>query len=66
MSNFQPGTFEEFEREAERGNVVPLVRTVSAHSHTPIDAYLRIAADARYAFLWNPSKAANELHATLS
>ena len=51
MSNFEPGSFEEFEREAERGNVVPLVRTVAAHSHTPIDAYLRIAADARYAFL---------------
>jgi anthranilate synthase component I len=51
MSNLQPTSFEEFEREAERGNVVPVVRAVSADSQTPIGAFLRIAGDARYAFL---------------
>ncbi len=51
MSNLQPTSFEEFEREAERGNVVPVVRTVSADSQTPIDAFLRVAGDAPYAFL---------------
>ena len=47
----QPISFEEFEREAEHGNVVPVVRTVSADSQTPIGAFLRVAADAPYAFL---------------
>jgi anthranilate synthase component I len=51
MSNLQPNSFEEFEREAERGNVVPIVRTVSADSQSPIYAFLRIARDAGYAFL---------------
>lgn len=51
MSNLQPNSFEEFEREAERGNVVPVVRTVSADSRTPIHAFFRIAGDAPYAFL---------------
>lgn len=51
MSDLQPSSFEEFEREAERGNVIPLVRTLSANSQTPISGFLRIAAQARYAFL---------------
>ncbi|MGI8917758.1 MAG: anthranilate synthase component I family protein [Pyrinomonadaceae bacterium] len=51
MTDLQPISFEEFEREAERGNVVPVVRTVSADSQTPIGAFNRIAGDARYAFL---------------
>ena len=51
MSDLQPSSFEEFEREAERGNVVPVVRTVSADSQTPIGAFLRVAGDAPYAFL---------------
>ena len=47
----QPISFEEFEREAELGNVVPVVRTVSADSQTPIGAFNRVAGDAPYAFL---------------
>ncbi len=47
----QPISFEEFEREAELGNVVPVVRTVSADSQTPIGAFIRVAGDAPYAFL---------------
>src|ERR1043165_6895606 len=47
----QPETFEEFEREAARGNVVPVVRSVLADLQTPVGAFLRVAAGARYAFL---------------
>ena len=46
-----PSTFEEFLREAGRGNVVPIVRSVLADLQTPVGALLRLSADARYAFL---------------
>jgi anthranilate synthase component I len=51
MLDLTPATFEEFERETERGNVVPVVRTVLADLQTPVGAFLRIAGDAPYAFL---------------
>src|SRR5215510_1782824 len=51
MLELSPKTFEEFEAEAERGNVVPVVRTVLADLQTPVGAFLRIAGDAPYAFL---------------
>ncbi|MDT7808880.1 MAG: anthranilate synthase component [Acidobacteriota bacterium] len=51
MIGLQPATFEEFEREAERGNVVPVVRSVLADLQTPVGAFLRVAGGARYAFL---------------
>lgn len=51
MIDLQPATFEEFEREAERGNVVPVVRTVLADLQTPVSAFLRVANEARYACL---------------
>jgi anthranilate synthase component 1 len=51
MLNLQPATFEEFERETERGNVVPVVRTVLADLQTPVGAFMRVAGDAPYAFL---------------
>ncbi|CDM65721.1 anthranilate/para-aminobenzoate synthase component I [Pyrinomonas methylaliphatogenes] len=51
MYTIQPASFEEFLQEAERGNVVPVVRTVLADLQTPVSAFLRIAADARHAFL---------------
>src|SRR5205085_96188 len=50
MISLQPATFEEFEREAARGNVVPVVRTVLADLQTPVGAYMRVAGGA-YAFL---------------
>jgi anthranilate synthase component I len=46
-----PSTFEEFEDETKRGNVVPVVRTVLADLQTPVGAFLRIAGDASDAFL---------------
>src|SRR5437879_9287377 len=51
MLDLKPATFEEFEREAKRGNVVPVVRSVLADLQTPVGAFLRIAGDAQYAFL---------------
>src|SRR5437867_12224939 len=49
--DLKPGTFEEFQHEAERGNCVPVVRSVLADLQTPVGAFLRIAGDAQYAFL---------------
>jgi anthranilate synthase component 1 len=51
MLKLEPATFEEFEREAGRGNVVPVVRSVLADLQTPVGAFLRVAEGARYAFL---------------
>jgi len=51
MIGLEPATFEEFEREAERGNVVPVVRSVLADLQTPVGAFLRVAGDSRHAFL---------------
>ena len=49
--DFQPESFAEFELAAQRGNVVPVVRTVPAESRTPTSALSRITADAAYSFL---------------
>ena len=51
MLNLQPATFESFEKEVERGNVVPVVRTVLADLQTPVSAFLRTAAGSGYSFL---------------
>jgi anthranilate synthase component 1 len=51
MIDLQPATFEAFEREAGRGNVVPVVRTVLADLQTPVGAFMRVAGDAPYACL---------------
>lgn len=51
MLDLTPATFEEFERETARGNVVPVVRTVLADLQTPLGAFLRIAGDASHSFL---------------
>src|SRR5262249_12386032 len=49
--NLTPATFEEFECEAERGNVVPVVRVMLADLQTPVGAFLRFAGDASHSFL---------------
>jgi anthranilate synthase component 1 len=51
MIRLQPSTFEEFEREAARGNVVPVVRSVLADLQTPVSAFLRVTGGADHAFL---------------
>jgi anthranilate synthase component 1 len=51
MLDLQPATFDDFLREARRGNVVPVVRSVLADLQTPVGAFLRVAQGAPYAFL---------------
>jgi anthranilate synthase component 1 len=51
MIDLQPATFDDFLGEAQRGNVVPVVRSVLADLQTPVGAFMRIADGARYAFL---------------
>ncbi len=51
MLEIKPSTFEDFEREAGQGNVVPVVRSVLADLQTPVGAFLRLAADRPYSFL---------------
>lgn len=51
MLSLAPSTFEEFERETARGNVVPVTRLVLADLQTPLGAFIRIAGDAPHAFL---------------
>jgi anthranilate synthase component 1 len=51
MLDLQPATFEEFEREARQGNVVPVVRKVLADLQTPVGAFMRLAGEAQHAFL---------------
>src|SRR5436190_18508648 len=51
MLNLTPASFEEFAAEAQRGNVVPVVRSVLADLQTPVGAFLRVAGDASHAFL---------------
>jgi anthranilate synthase component I len=51
MLSLTPATFEDFESETTRGNVVPVVRSVLADLQTPVGAFLKIAGDASHAFL---------------
>lgn len=52
MFDLYPKTFDEFLREAGRGNVVPVVRSVLADLQTPVGAFMRVAGESRYAFLF--------------
>src|SRR6185295_1960838 len=51
VSQLQPASFAEFERETTRGNVVAVVRTFAADSIDPVDAFVTVAGSASYAFL---------------
>jgi anthranilate synthase component 1 len=51
MLEVTPTTFGDFAAEAQRGNVVPVVRTVLADLQTPVGAFLRVAGNATHAFL---------------
>jgi len=44
-------SFREFQRLAERGNLIPVYDVFSADLLTPVSAYLRLARGARYSFL---------------
>lgn len=47
-----PATFRDFEEQAQRGNVVAVIRTVSAGSFNAVDAFIQISTSQRYAFLF--------------
>ena len=51
-SQLQPATFAGFEQETKRGNVVAVARTFTSDALDPIDAFVQVAASARYAFLF--------------
>ncbi len=52
MTDVTPSSFEEFERAAALGNVVPVVRTVVSDFQQPVDAFERLSASATYSFLF--------------
>jgi anthranilate synthase component 1 len=51
ISQLEPASFAEFEQEAKRGNLVAVARTVPSKDLNPVDAFVNVAGDARYAFL---------------
>lgn len=51
MLSLSPGNFEEFERQSQRANVVPVTRVVLADLQTPLGAFLRVAGETSHAFL---------------
>ena len=51
MLSIRPTTFEEFQRDATRGNVVAVTRSILADLQTPLGAFMRIAGDASHTFL---------------
>lgn len=61
MIDFSPDTFEKFLEETQKGNVVPIVRSVLADLHTPVGAFLRIAGDAEQSFLFESIEGGEKL-----
>src|SRR5687768_9525900 len=51
MFDLTPASFDDFERQAREGNVVPVVRSVIADLQTPVGALMCIAENSPYAFL---------------
>jgi anthranilate synthase component 1 len=51
MNSLVPASFSEFQRDAARGNVVAVTRSILADLQTPLGAFMRIAGDASHAFL---------------
>ncbi len=52
MLEISPKSFEQFLAETEKGNVVPVIRSVLADLHTPVGALLRISQASEQAFLF--------------
>jgi len=52
LSQLQPPTFHEFQRQAEHGNVLAVTRTIAGALVNPVDAFVSVAAVAPYAFLF--------------
>src|ERR1041384_1477535 len=51
MHNLVPASFSDFRRDAARGNVVAVTRSILADLQTPLGAFMRVAGDASHAFL---------------
>lgn len=51
MLDLQPASFQDFEREARQGNVVPVVRSVLADLQTPVGVFMCMARFSQYSFL---------------
>jgi anthranilate synthase component 1 len=51
MFDLTPASFDDFERQAREGNVVPVVRSVIADLQTPVGALMCIGDKSPYAFL---------------
>jgi anthranilate synthase component 1 len=52
ISQLQPSTFAEFQRQLNRGNVVAVTRTIADAFVHPVDAFVSVAGAATYAFLF--------------
>jgi anthranilate synthase component I len=52
MLELYPSKFEDFLAESQKGNVVPIVRGVLADLHTPVSAFMNIAAQSDKSFLF--------------
>lgn len=50
-SQLQPASFEAFERDTQRGNVVAVTRTITDQSWSPVEAFMTVAGQLHYAFL---------------
>ncbi|MCA1604828.1 MAG: hypothetical protein LC775_05000, partial [Acidobacteria bacterium] len=52
ISQLQPASFAEFESETRNGNVVAVVRTIPCESAAPVEAFMKVAGQSNYAFLF--------------
>jgi anthranilate synthase component 1 len=52
ISQLQPSTFAEFQRQTEHGNVLAVTRTIAGAPVNPVDAFVSVAGAAPYAFLF--------------
>lgn len=51
MFEISPKSFEDFLKQTEKGNVIPVVRTLLANLHTPVSTFLRVCEASDKAFL---------------
>lgn len=56
MLEINPNSFEQFLSETEKGNVVPIVRSILSDLHTPIGALLRISQGSEQYFLFESAE----------
>ena len=60
-TQLRPATFAEFVQDTKRGNVVAVARTIAAGLLDPVDAFVTVAGDARYAFLFESVEGAERV-----